>query len=84
MNREAIKGAIQERRKLQQQRDAVLSEFSGLDPQNLQSPMALAGLLPKLPVLVQAFKDSQKIEKLSDEIIGGFIVLNMQEGGSDG
>lgn len=80
-----LQNNIRQRHQLQQQRNALLQEFSGLDPQKLANPAALMGLLPKLPDLKAAFELTQKIEVLSDQIIAGFLRLNASgEGQGDG
>lgn len=79
MNKKEIQEKIRERGLLQRQRNAVLREFSDIDPQKIGSnPAALMGIIPKLPALKDAFARSQKIETLSDEIIAGFIKLNIE------
>lgn len=84
MNKKEIQEKIRERGLLQRERNAVLREFSDIDPQKIGSnPTALMGILPKLPALKDAFSRSQQIESLSDEIIAGFIRLNI-EGKVDG
>ncbi len=76
MDVQTLKNKIRERRELQQNRNKLLEQFNGVDPQKMANPAQLMGLLPKLPDMKAAYGITQKIEALSDEIIAGFINLN--------
>lgn len=77
MKPEELQAKIRERWQLQGERNKLLDKFAGMDPQKMNDPMQLMGLLPELPNMKQAYELTQKIEALSDEIIKGFIGLNM-------
>lgn len=76
MNVKELQDKIRERWDLQGQRNKLLEQFNGVDPQKMANPAQLMGLLPKLPDMKAAYEITQKIEALSDEIIAGFINLN--------
>ncbi len=77
MNAEQLKKKIRERWQLQAERNDMLSGFSGMDPQKMGDMSSMMGMMQKLPEIKKAYELTQKIEALSDEIIKGFIGLNL-------
>ncbi|MAX55395.1 MAG: hypothetical protein CL537_07775 [Alcanivoracaceae bacterium] len=76
MDVKALQQKIRDRWNLQNDRNQLLEQFSGMDPQNMTNPAQLMGLLPKLPDMKAAYEKTREIETLSDQIIQGFIQLN--------
>jgi len=77
MNAEQLQKKIRERWQLQGERNDMLAGFSGMDPQKMGDMSSMMGMMQKLPEIKKAYELTQKIEALSDEIIKGFIGLNM-------
>lgn len=77
MNAEQLKKKIRERWQLQGERNDMLAGFSGMDPQKMGDMSSMMGMMQKLPEIKKAYELTQKIEALSDEIIKGFIGLNL-------
>lgn len=78
MSVQELQELIRKRWGLQGERNKLLDQFAGMDPQSMSNPAQLMGLLPKLPDMKAAYEITQKIEALSDDIIKGFISLNME------
>lgn len=77
MNAEQLQKKIRERWQLQGERNDMLAGFSGMDAQKMGDMASMMGMMQKLPEIKKAYELTQKIEALSDEIIKGFIGLNL-------